>query len=77
MPLISDIHYCDNCKKELEWEYLIPNQRIEAFQYTGKIVPTLLNHHHSKILEFRIYCDKCDSINFFSYYNYIHYKQDT
>lgn len=74
MPLIAGIHQCINCNKELEWECFIRKQRTELFTYTGKLCATLLNHPLSEELQFRLRCDKCDHINFFSCYNNIHYK---
>ena len=72
MPLISGIHICEKCGKELFWEYHLPEfyTNGSAFTYTkGSLRPTLLNSRESKILEFFIECTECNQINDFTYDN--------
>lgn len=74
MPLISGTHKCIKCNRSLEWECFIRYQYVELFQYTGKLRATLLNSPSSEQLQFRLRCDECDDINFFTCHNSIYYK---
>lgn len=78
MPLISGTHRCNNCGKDLFWEYSLPDHwnNTMAFVYTkGSLRPKLLNSSMSEILEIRLICTKCNHANDFTYDNHNYYNK--
>lgn len=69
MPLLSGTHYCSNCGQRIYWEkHILFKHGTEYFTYTkGSHAVKLLNDRESNILEFRIECDKCNQVDFFTY----------
>ena len=69
MPMLSGFHSCAKCGQEMYWEkHILFKYSCEYINYTkGSHAVQLLNDKTSKILEFRIVCDKCNQVDFFTY----------
>ena len=69
MPMLSGTHQCSKCGLKMYWEkHILFKCGYEYFTYTkGSYAVKLLNNKMSDILEFRIECDKCNQVDFFTY----------
>ena len=69
MPMLSGFHFCTKCGQKMYWEkHILFKHGSEYFTYTKwSHAVKLLNDKTSKVLEFRIECDKCNQVDFFTY----------